>query len=435
MKALRADDNGSTLSDGGNLFGRVRSKTSGAIAVSFTYRYKRDGKFRDLSCGTWPSNSLKEIRQQRDAARALLERSIDPLERKRVDKLEIRVAETTRLASLQERLARPTVRELYGRWVSLELSKRKDGGSETMRGFEKDVLPAIGHMHAEDVARSHVMAILDGVLARGANRLANRLLGEMRQMFGFAHVRDIVQTDPTFRIAKKDVGGRDTERDRVLAEAEIRTLPAALAESNLLKSTIHAVWLMLATGARVGEVTLTRRGEVDLDAGTWTIPKEHAKNGREHVIYLSEFAKRHLASLLELSSHKVWVMPSRKEERPTSAKGITKQIEDRQVAHYKRAAHSKRTAHAHTLELAGGKWTPHDLRRTAGTLMGELGVDSDVIIKCLNQTQEHKVKRVYQRQIRLNDQIEAWRLLGERLDLLTDEQNFNVATMSSSRAA
>jgi integrase len=434
LKSLKTGDVGSTVRDDGGLWGKVRNARDG-VSVTFWYRYRWQTKTRDTACGTWPALGLPAIRAARDAARDLVAQGIDPNERRSADKIERQVAEASRAAALEEHLARMTVNQLFTRWHKLELSKRKDEGAETKRGFDKDVLPAIGERHADSIKRADIMAVLDGVTERGANRLANRMLSELRQMFGFALVRDIVSADPTHRIAKRDVGGKDVERERVLSEAELRALPSALASANLLKSTQHAIWIMTATGARIGEVTRARRKDVDLDSATWTIPKEHAKNGREHVVHLSEFAQRHFEALLALSDDETWIMPARRNEGPVCSKSMTKQIEDRQLSHFKREAHTNRTAHGHALEMAGGKWTPHDLRRTAGTLMGELGVDSDVIIKCLNQTEEHKVKRIYQRSVRLNDQMEAWRLLGERLDLLTSTDASNVATLPARKSA
>ncbi|CAB3798010.1 hypothetical protein [Pararobbsia alpina] len=124
------------------------------------------------------------------------------------------------------------------------------------------------------------MSVLDAVKARGATRLANRLLAELRQMFGFALVREIVATDPTGGIEKKHVGGQEQERERVLSEADIRALPTKLADANLLKATLHAVWVMLATLARIGELTRARRADIDLATGTWVIPADHSRTRR-----------------------------------------------------------------------------------------------------------------------------------------------------------
>ena len=79
-----------------------------------------------------------------------------------------------------------------------------------------------------------------------------------------------------------------------------------------------------------------------------------------------------------------------------------------------------------SLMLVGGKWTPHDLRRTGATLMGGLGVAPDTIDKCLNHVEPNKIKRTYQRQKLEAEQAKAWELLGERLELLVNLDAVNV---------
>ncbi len=56
-------------------------------------------------------------------------------------------------------------------------------------------------------------------------------------------------------------------------------------------------------------------------------------------------------------------------------------------------------------------------------MMGNLGIHGDVIEKCLNHTQENKLKRVYQHQELNAEQADAWRILGERLELLTTQSS------------
>lgn len=78
-----------------------------------------------------------------------------------------------------------------------------------------------------------------------------------------------------------------------------------------------------------------------------------------------------------------------------------------------------RSKHCEALCLIGGKWTPHDLRRTGATMMTMLGVLPEVAERCLNHAEENKVKRIYQRHSYEKEMREAWVLLGERLSLLT----------------
>ena len=62
--------------------------------------------------------------------------------------------------------------------------------------------------------------------------------------------------------------------------------------------------------------------------------------------------------------------------------------------------------------------------------MGNLKVAPDVIEKCLNHTEENKIKRIYQRQELKVEQADAWRELGERLNLLVKMDTSNVVLMN-----
>ena len=76
--------------------------------------------------------------------------------------------------------------------------------------------------------------------------------------------------------------------------------------------------------------------------------------------------------------------------------------------------------------LAGGRWTGHDLRRTAATLMAGLGVSGDVIDECLNHVIESRVRRTYIVDRRPLEQARAFDLLGARL-----EQCINASSLSA----
>ncbi|MGF6931976.1 integrase [Paraburkholderia sp. UCT70] len=134
---------------------------------------------------------------------------------------------------------------------------------------------------------------------------------------------------------------------------------------------------------------------------------------------LSEFAKTHMRALLELGGDEVWLFPAARHDGPVCSKSITKQIYDRQGA-ASGTPLQHRSQHIDALILPGGRWTPHDLRRAGTTPMGELGVHGHVSEKCLNHLEQNKIKRTYQRAVRQQEQSDAWRLLGARLELLMD---------------
>ncbi|GAB3626938.1 integrase [Pandoraea terrae] len=430
LEAFNSDDIGSTIRDEGGLWGKVR-KAGDSVSVTFWYRYRWGSKTRDCACGTWPNVKLPAIRATRDKARELVARGIDPNEQREADRHEREAADAARKVAQAAQDARLTVSQLFHNWAMTDLANRKDKGAETKRGLLKDVLPAIGARYADEIKRADLMKILDAVKTRGALRLANRLLAELRQMFGYAVVREIVTVDPTTGIEKKHVGGPNEERERTLSDKELRALSAALKAAGLLDCTQHAVMVLLATNARVGELIKACKTDIDLDACTWRIPPSNAKNDDAHLIYLSPFAVAHMTRLLALSHSKTWVLPASRDDGHIDQKSITKQIADRQLRFYDRKAHTKRTKQENALLLGDEKWTPHDLRRTGATIMQALGVLPAVIEACLNHREQNRMKRIYQRHDYAAEKREAWRLLGDRLDLLTRDDTSNVVVLAA----
>lgn len=436
LKALTPANKGERIAVGNSLIGTVRIDRQGRVIVFFELRYRFNGRQRAIGCGTWPDDKLSAIRKKRDVCRGEILQGRDPLADREAEKLQEQVAQAeakaaarTRLAAIAEAQARITVRTLFDRWEALALADRKDGGKEIRRMFEKDVLPEIGAMAVEDVKKRHIAAMLDKIKMRGVGRMVNLMLAQVRQMFRFAVARDWIEADPTAALKKADFGGKPVERDRTLSENEIKELKEKLPSAKLAAATEAAIWIMLATCCRVGELSRARWDDVNVEARRWRIPPENSKNGREHIVSLSNFVLQQFEALRSIQTSAVWVFPATRTspgggETHVCEKSISKQIHDRQ-----RATPLKgRSKHTATLLLSGGPWTPHDLRRTGATLMGELGVDGDVIERVLNHTEQNRIKRTYQRQRTEAAKAEAWRLLGERLELLTTN-NDNVLTL------
>ena len=293
----------------------------------------------------------------------------------------------------------------------IDLKNRKDGGAEVRRLFEKDVLPKIGQLAVEDVKKGHVTEVVDAQLNRGVTRMAKLTLSLIRQMFRFAVDRDLIEYDPTASIRKSKIGGKDVERDRVLSDDEIKALANQIPDAQMLPSTSIAIWIMLTTCCRIGELIKAEWVDVDLKRGTWKIPPENSKNGKPHEIALSNFAVAWFEDLENLTENSRWCYPNSSDSGPVCPKSITKQIRDRQLPAGKEP-NKGRSSKAQALVLQGGKWTPHDLRRTGATIMTALGVMPEVAERCLNHTEENKVKRVYQRHSYGPEKKEAWDVLG-----------------------
>jgi integrase len=118
------------------------------------------------------------------------------------------------------------------------------------------------------------------------------------------------------------------------------------------------------------------------------------KNGKAHTVFLSSYALDQFKALHQLTGLSPWCFPVSRANGPVCHKTVTKQVADRQRD---TPPMKGRTQQTHALVLSGGDWRPHDLRRTGATLMAELGALPDVVERCLNHTEENKVRRIYQR--------------------------------------
>lgn len=368
---------------------------------------------------------------------------------------EKRTAEAAEAQAELDKQRRLTVRQVFERWAATELAPhvggdgkrigRKDGGQYVREQFERRVFGDFGDIAVVDIRKADVLTILDAVKAEGKLRTANMLLADLKQMFRFAAEREIIEHSPIELISKRKIGGKDIKRDRVLSNDELRTLVKRLPAANLNRRTVLGLWLILATGCRIGELmgtvwadakstqqtlqavidehNLTQKsgavqlGYVDLEARTWYLPT--TKNQRDHLIHLSDFAFKqfsYLSTLREIDSITgqplPWVFPDSRGTGPVCIKSFGKQLADRQRSSDERLMN--RTKAVDALTLPGGRWTAHDLRRTTSTMMSQLGISNDVINECENHIKQG-MSGVYIQDRRQAEQVLAFDILGRRL--------------------
>lgn len=435
IRSLSINKTEQWVADGGGLYLRVRSDDT---PKAWFYRYTLRGHAKKMHIGSYPTISLAEARETAERYRKQAKNGIDPsLER---DKH--RAALDAEAAKLSARI---TVNDLFDRWLTVDLSRHKDKGAEIKRMFDKDVLPKIGHLCVEDIKRGHITSVTDALLARGVNRMAKLIFSLIRQMLRFAVDRGVIEYDPSAAIRKANIGGKPVERDRVLGEDEVRALALQLPDAGLKPETEAAVWIALSTCCRIGELTNARWEHIDFAKKTWRIPAENSKNGKQHIIQLSPFAVEQFASIKATADEAFvkkqkkdakaipnpLIYPNREGDEPVCTKTITKQLGDRQrpvdTKPMKRRVQSSK---AQSLKLIGGKWTPHDLRRTGATMMVMLGVLPEVAERCLNHVEQNRVKRTYQRHSYEAEMREAWTLLGNRVLILKTTDPKNVVTLN-----
>jgi integrase len=165
---------------------------------------------------------------------------------------------------------------------------------------------------------------------------------------------------------------------------------------------------LLLTGQRLNEVARLRWSELDLANRVWNLPAERAKNSRAHIIHLSELAMEIVEGLPQVDGS----------EFVFAANGV-------------KPFNSADHLHTRIRQLMG-EATPHwqirDLRRTATTLLAELGIAPHVADKVLNHSsgQISGVAAVYNRFQYLDERKAALDALGRFIATLIGRDPGNV---------
>lgn len=133
---------------------------------------------------------------------------------------------------------------------------------------------------------------------------------------------------------------------------------------------------------RKGELVGAKWPEINFTDAVWTIPKSRMKRRKDHLVFLSRQALDFFIALKTFSGGSDYVLPSRYDsDLHMSAATLNRVLE----ATYTSAQKDGK---------ALAKFGPHDLRRTASTLLHEAGYNTDWIEKCLAHEQKG-VRAVY----------------------------------------
>jgi integrase len=254
--------------------------------------------------------------QARDAAtrlRGLISQGIDPAKERKAAKAELK-------ADVEAR-KRDTVRaavELYlSRYAKRNL--KQSTYAEVSRTLLRDVSGPLGERPIREIARRDVARLLDDIVDRGSPSHANHVLAYLRAMLNWAVDREMIPGNPIARMKAPSVA---VARDRALDDNEIRLFWRACEGLGwpfgpLLK-------LLLLTGQRRDEVAGMRWPELELNKQTWTLPRERAKNDKEHIVHLSALAIEIVQELPKLNDELVFTTNGSMSKKATRAISQTK---------------------------------------------------------------------------------------------------------------
>lgn len=242
---------------------------------------------------------------------------------------------------------------------------------------------------AADITRRDIAEVLSATATERGDVTANRLRSNLSSMFSWAMREGLVEHNPVVDTNKRT----ESARDRVLSMAELVEVWKAVDGM----SCADPVRLLMLTACRRDEIGGLRWSELDDQTNRITLPKDRVKNGREHIVPLSEPARDILTR-----RHRIV-------ERP----GVFSSNTERGIAswaQYKDQIDVKLPAMP--------RWVFHDLRRSVATHMAEqCGVQPHIIEAILNHLSGHKagVAGIYNRATYLAEKTAALTLWAEHL--------------------
>jgi integrase len=329
---------------------------------SWTFHHTANGKRARLTFGSYPAISLGAARAKADEAR-----NRGPQAVAKANTLQAICEDCLRRADLRTNAWRKKV-------------------------LERVVYPVLGAKPIDEVRRSDIVALLDRIEDERGGPMADQTLAIIRRVMNWHASRSDDFRSPIVRGMAR-TKPKERARERTLTDDELR-LVWKVAETEPLG---HYVQFVLLTATRRNEAAHARRSEID--GADWIIPGARYKTGKDHLVPLSAMALR--------------VLPSGGSDFVFSKDGAT-------PIH----ASNFKTAFDKALLREGPplpRWTIHDLRRTARSLMSRAGVPTDHAERCLGHV-IGGVRGVYDRHEFREEKRQGFEALAGLVGRIVDPQ-------------
>ncbi|MFL5007148.1 MAG: tyrosine-type recombinase/integrase [Microvirga sp.] len=281
----------------------------------------------------------------------------------------------------RRRLMTDRIDDLVDAFIKQHVSKRRSA-AEITRILKREIAGRWGARSVHDVTRRDVIGLVSEIVDR-APVAANKTLQIAKTFFNWCVGKAIIDRSPCEGFKEPT---REIPRDRVLNDDELaRVIKAARQIEGPYGGIVEVLAL---TAQRREEVAQITWDELDLQKQVWEIPSTRTKNGKPHIVDLSDLAIR--------------VLDARPRTGPRVFGSGDKKF--RSFGHAKAKLDKKASV---------SRWRLHDLRRTAVSGMARLGVPPHVADKILNHTAGtiSGVAAVYQRHefmAERKDALDAW---------------------------
>ncbi|MDH4572489.1 tyrosine-type recombinase/integrase [Salinicola acroporae] len=360
LRALKPREKEFTLSDDGQRgVGRLQIRVRPGGAKDWLYVYYLNKRRRKVGIGAYPSISLADARRKAAELSGHLSDGDDPAKIVR----EKRAASETSYGTLGDLI------QAYTADMKERGRNTADEVMERCQRYVKGPFPALWSKPAKEVTSGDIRDILAHHIKRGLTTTTNRLRSWLHTAYQYglaiehdprrqSVIRWELETNPVSVVPRQ----ADWERqgERVVSGNELSAAWHGLPQYSPAAMALRLV--MTTAGQRPQSLLRLRVENIDFDQGIIEIPAAASKNGQPHVVPLNEYSRDILTYLCEkaLARHSPLLFASPK--NPDEHIGITS------VPHLlgKWQRDGKRE-----------RWSPRDVRRTAKTVLGQLGVSKE----------------------------------------------------------
>jgi len=203
---------------------------------SFRFRDPRSGKLTRATIGSYPTVSLQMARERGLELRREIAGGVNPVEKKRKDRAEA----STR-----------TFQALADRYMTEHARRHKKTADADERALRLHILPEWRQRSFDGISRGDVIALCEGMVAKGSPIQANRVQSLISKIFSFALDAELVTANPSARLKKRS---KEVRATRVLSDGEIRLFWRRVGDSPNSERIGQALRLVLLTGVRVTEM-------------------------------------------------------------------------------------------------------------------------------------------------------------------------------------
>jgi integrase len=360
VKSAKPKDKPYKLSDGEGMYLLVNG-----TGKYWRLDYRFLGKRKTLAIGVYPTITLADARERRNAARKSLANNIDPSELKVTAR-----KEAIRNASITfELVAREWHQKNAVKWSEKNTVR-------TLSLFERAIFPHIGKLPIADIKPSDLLQTIKLIEQRGNIQTAHRAMMNCGQVFRYAMATDRASTDISFVLRGSLTPIVEKHHASIQDPKKIGHLLRDIDNYDGLFVTKCALKLAPLFFVRPGELRQAEWSEFNLDDAEWRIPAHKMKMKSVHIVPLSIQALEVLKELKHHTGHVKYLFPGlRSSDRSMSDNTVN--------AALRRLGYDKN-------EMSG-----HGFRSIASTILHEQGWPHDAIERQLAHADRNKISAAY----------------------------------------